>query len=379
MRIPFLEREPPSLDLQRAEIYSTTHIFANNNLGGTGMMDEIASTLSSLGTPFPSTVLIDTTNVCNARCPFCPLFFGDSQFDRKIRPATVMSSDLYNKLISEISKWEARPATLIHSANGEFLQDPHVLDRLATLRDNGLGPITVILTNGQYWSTKTSQAILDAEIGEVILGFDGATKEVYERHRVRCNYERVLENTRNFVHMRAVRGGRTRVTVKFVRTLQNAHEVVAAYELFKAFMDPEHDRFQDALAVDWADNATDQSDLYFVNKVVKGKRRPSCSYFDTGMMIHPDGVMGACCWDYNLSISGGGFGSADKTTALDIWRSEKRRKLGVALLAGNEAGLPKKCQTCMVLHDPILLPEATQLIPAENLFEISDTSYVYRF
>ncbi len=343
------------------------------------MIDEIAFKLDGLGTSFPSTVLIDTTNVCNARCPFCPLFFGDSQFDRKIRPATVMSSNLYNKLISEISKWEVRPDTLIHSANGEFLQDPHVLDRLATLRDNGLGPITVILTNGQYWSTKISQAILDAEIGEVILGFDGATKEVYERHRVRCNYEQVLENARNFVHMRAIHGGRTRVTVKFVRTLRNAHEVVAAYELFKAFMDPDHDRFQDALAVDWADNATDQSDLYFVNKVVKGKRRPSCSYFDTGMMIHPDGVMGACCWDYNLSISGGGFGSAYETTALGIWRSEKRRKLGIAHLAGNEACLPEKCQTCMILHDPILSPEATQLIPAENLVGISDTSYAYRF
>ena len=328
---------------------------------------------------FPSTVLLDTTNVCNARCPFCPLFHGELQFDRKARPAAVMSSELYTKLIGEIASWAVQPATLIHSANGEFLQDPKVLERVATLKRNGLGPITVILTNGQFLDEKASQAIDDAEIGEVILGFDGATKKIYEEHRVRCDYERVLDNIRTFVETRRKLKGKTKVTVKFVRTRRNVHEVKAAFDLFQSIMDPELDRFQDALAVDWADNASSATDLYYVNKITKGKRRQSCYYFDTGMMINPDGVMGACCWDYNLNISDGGFGNVKEATALEVWRSTKRIELGRAHLVGQDHDLPEKCKSCIILHEPEPLLDSIQMIDRKYLENTSDTSFVYKF
>src|ERR1700722_8103779 len=128
---------------------------------------------------YPAVVLLDTTNVCNARCPFCPLFEGEWQIDRSTRPAAIMKQELYERLLEQISQWEKRPSDIIHSANAEVLQDPKLIDRLKALKKFDLSHNTVLLTNGQFLSEKNSRAILEAEVRQIIIGFDGATKEVF--------------------------------------------------------------------------------------------------------------------------------------------------------------------------------------------------------
>src|SRR5271154_1963044 len=46
----------------------------------------IHETLLEMAPQLPDTILLDTTNFCNARCPFCPLFVGEWQVDRRGRP-----------------------------------------------------------------------------------------------------------------------------------------------------------------------------------------------------------------------------------------------------------------------------------------------------
>jgi MoaA/NifB/PqqE/SkfB family radical SAM enzyme len=327
---------------------------------------------------FPISVLLDTTNVCNARCPFCPLFHGSSQFDRSVRPATVMPMDIYENLIGQIAGWDQRPSSLVHSANGEILQDPKILDRLAALKQHGLGPITILLTNGQYLDARVSAAILDANIGMLIIGFDGATKEVYESHRVKCNYDRVFDNIKSFVEMRDAAKAATKIDIKFVRTLKNEHEVSAAFDMFSAIMNPEQDRFIDALAVDWGDETSGETGLYYKEKVTHGVRRNSCIYYDNSMLIHPDGIVAACCWDYNLTISGGGLGKAPEKSLLEIWRGQKRADLGNAHAPGG-AGLPEKCQSCIMMHEPDPIPMDLRRIDESYLVGTEETVMFYRF
>lgn len=326
---------------------------------------------------YPSTVILDTTNLCNARCPFCPLFQGEAQFDRSIRPAAVMPMDLYERLLGEIAAWPERPAALVHSANGEILQDPKLHDRLKLLKHFGLSPIATFLTNAQFLDEVKSRAILEAEISQLIIGFDGATKEVYEAHRVKCSYDRVLGNIKRFVELRAESGSRsTRIILKFVRTLRNEHEVEAAFHLFSDFMDPELDRFQDSLAVDWSDRSNGETGLYYRKKVVNGKRKDSCSYFDNALEIQPSGTVAACCWDYNLTISSGGLGEAAETSLLEIWRGPKRRALGMAH-GPDEKGLPEKCQTCIIMHEPEPIAEELIKIDKRFLESEAETSLLY--
>jgi radical SAM protein with 4Fe4S-binding SPASM domain len=325
---------------------------------------------------YPAVVLLDTTNVCNARCPFCPLFEGEWQIDRSTRPAAIMKQELYERLLEQISQWEKRPSDIIHSANAEVLQDPKLVDRLKALKKFDLSHNTVLLTNGQFLSERNSRAILEAEVRQIIIGFDGATKEVFEAHRVRCNYEKVLENIRQFVRLREEVPYKTKVEIKFVRTKKNEHEVAAAFELFKALLDPELDRFNDALAVDWADGPPGDVGYYFVSKSEEN-RLSECNYFETGMQIHSDGKVAACCWDYNLHISEGGLGDVNDVSLLDVWRGNRRMALQQKF--ENTASTPTKCQSCTILHEVPLPTDAFIKIPETFLESRGPSSFLYRF
>ncbi|MBP1178471.1 radical SAM/SPASM domain-containing protein [Methylobacterium sp. PvR107] len=327
---------------------------------------------------FPNTIILDTTNLCNARCPFCPLFQGDAQFDRRVRPAAVMSLDLYDRLISQIADWPTRPAALVHSANGEILQDPKLHERLRILKERGLASITSLLTNAQYLSEAHANAILDSGVSQLIIGFDGATKETYEAHRVRCDYDRVLGNIRRFVAIRASRNlSSTKILLKFVRTQRNEHELIDAFKMFSTILDPELDRFQDALAVDWSDNPSEKEDLYFRPRVKDGVRRKSCEYFDNALEIQPSGTIAACCWDYNLTVSDGGLGEAAEEPLIDIWRGKKRHDLQIAHLPGG-SGLPEKCQSCIIMNEPEPITDDMIRIDPAYLESKAETALLYR-
>ena len=297
--------------------------------------------------------------------------------DREIRPAAVMCQKTYEKILRQVSNWPQQPDVIQHSANSESLLDPKILDRLAALHKFGLGHRAMLLTNGAFLKEQIAEAILRAGVGTLMIGFDGASKEVYEAHRVRCNYERVLTNIRNFARLRDHFKTKLRIIIKYVRTPNNEHEVAAAFKLFGEFLDASLDRFNDALAVDWSEKATSKREIYHVHKVPDRRRLDHCLYFDTDLLIQSDGKVGACCWDYNLQISAGGYGNVDESDLIDIWRSEKRRKLDTAF-AQQSAAIPEGCKSCIVIHEIDAIGDL-MIIDRDYLESCGSTSFMYQF
>jgi pyruvate-formate lyase-activating enzyme len=326
---------------------------------------------------FPSFVAIDTLNTCNARCPFCPLFVGEAQMDRRTQPATIMSQELFEKILGQIASWEKRPGSVAAAANGETLQDPNIELKLKALHRFGLNDITTLLTNAHFLDEKVANAILDAEIADLLIGFDGATKEVYEAHRVRCKYDRVLANITNFVKLRSEKKSKTRVRIKFVRTTANEHEVQAAFEMFSKIMDASLDTFEDSLAMDWGDLPTNYEGYYYFHQGQRGKRLSSCALAEPSMTIHSDGTLSACCWDYNLEVSDGGFGSSKEAAIIDIWHGQKRSDFIQSL--AEPATTPKKCGSCIWAHEMDDLPDSLLKLDSGHLYWKGKTSAVYKF
>jgi len=325
---------------------------------------------------YPAFIALDTLNVCNARCPFCPLFVGEAQFDRQRRPAKVMDQGLFEKILTEVASWPQWPASIAFAANGETLQDPKILDRLLTLQRLGLGRTVTLLTNAQFLTGPVARAILDADIYQLMIGFDGATKSTYEAHRVRCNYEKVLQQIKEFVALRDAAGSKTRVLLKFVRTAQNQRELEDAYAMFRVILNPECDLFEDSLAIDWGDLPASDLGYYYHNKVKDLPRRSFCPTFDPSITIQPDGMVSACCWDYNLDVSRGGLGNIAEMTVLDAYRGKARSAFRDALAKGGDM-VPAKCQSCITLHETDPVPEAEIRLGADRIILRTPTGFIY--
>src|SRR5262249_52772878 len=158
--------------------------------------------------------------------------------------------ELFADIVAQVSAWDTPPASIFLNMNGEPLQDPHFVERCDVLRRYGLGPRIELQTNGQYLGPAQAEAILDADVRRLGIGFDGASKSVYEYHRAGCDYERVLGNIRHFVELRAARSKATGIAVQFVRTKRNVHEIGDAWRMFAEILDPRLDRFQDDISKD---------------------------------------------------------------------------------------------------------------------------------
>lgn len=152
--------------------------------------------------PEPKTVGLELTNYCDAKCIFCPLFQGNDRMDRRVRPKADMPLNLFQKLIKEISTWQHKPQTIFLNMDGEPLLDKLFKQRLSILSQAGLSRSVSVQTNGQFLSIEIAEAIVKNGIGSLVISFDGASKEVYEAHRVGCDYKIVLNNISSFVRVR---------------------------------------------------------------------------------------------------------------------------------------------------------------------------------
>lgn len=326
----------------------------------------------------PSVVFLDTVSVCNARCPFCPLYVGDDQMRRDIHPAKTMEPALFRRVINELAGLPVRPRVIYFAYLGETLLDRHLEDRLDAVASAGLAAAVDLLTNGAYLDERKARLIAKAGIGRLTVGFDGATEETYSKHRVRCDYHRVLENVRRFAQIRDEMQSPTRIVVQFVRTRENASEVRQAYELFGTFLNPSLDYFQDNISKDWASAPLVKSDLIVLHLPNRGAGHGYCPKFSSELVVHCDGTIAACCWDYNLDVAGA-LGDLNTTSVLEVFRGAGRQAVDASMRSDRLQDKPAKCHSCMFLYELANLPLADAAIDDLSLVEPNPFALIYRY
>ncbi|MBW2999235.1 radical SAM protein [Candidatus Woesearchaeota archaeon] len=273
---------------------------------------------------FPKKIAIETTTHCNAVCPFCPIHGPESDMTR---PKGIMSMELFEKIMRQVHKNQDYIETIYLNVCGEPLIEPEFISRLHVIEEFGIGEKIDIQTNGQFLTEEKAKAILNAKIGCITLGFDGASKEVYEKHRLNCNYELVLENMKGFLELRNQSNSKTKVMIKYVHTPHNKHEIGAARDMWKKMLSPNLDMFVVSPSENWATPRIDKSGFVIKTVANSNKELIPCPMLDEFMNIFYDGKVPACCWDYNLDISNGGMGDTNKQSLAEIWNGAAFKNL----------------------------------------------------
>ena len=87
-------------------------------------------------------------------------------------------------------------------------------------------------TNATLLDDKRSDMLLDSGLDYLILAFDGATKETYEKYRVGAEFERTREYILNFLKKKRDRRSSIFTVVQMVLLKDNQHEVDAYRKLW---------------------------------------------------------------------------------------------------------------------------------------------------
>ncbi len=136
---------------------------------------------------FPIHLDVETTNVCNLRCPFCAVTFKNWGPYRR----GYMDLPLFQKIIDE--GVENGLCSLKLSLRGEPMLHPNLFEMIRYAKEKGIMDV-YFNTNATLLDEYKANQLIDSGLDRISISFEGTTKEVYERYRVGARYEDVLLN-----------------------------------------------------------------------------------------------------------------------------------------------------------------------------------------
>ncbi len=171
----------------------------------------------------PSRLVIEPTNVCNLRCPYCHT--GAGRFGR--RPA-MMRLEPYLAVLDEIGDY----LLLVEVFNwGEPMLHPQLPAFVAAASTRGIA--TRVNTNLSIpFTSHDAERLVTSGLTELFVSIDGATQEVYERYRVGGDLAKVIENCRLVAAAKRRLGtDRPRLTLQFLEFPSNVGDGDAIRQL----------------------------------------------------------------------------------------------------------------------------------------------------
>ncbi len=263
----------------------------------------------------PEIVQIESTNICNAKCVFCPR-------DEMHRKQGIMSLELFKKIVDECAELGITHVR-VHNY-GEPFVDRKLVDKVRYAKEKGIQEVGMI-SNGSLITEQVARGMIDAGLDAINISVDASGKEVFESTRIGLKYDKVIANIERLVRIRAESGKRRpKLILSFVRQNNSADE--------QAFI--EHWRkVADKIHVtdlhNWGGTLHQQSDVNYPCY------RPWLTF-----TVLWDGRVSLCCADFDGHTI---LGDMNTSSIKDIWNNDLFRGVRREHL---ESGGPDVCRSC---------------------------------
>jgi radical SAM protein with 4Fe4S-binding SPASM domain len=263
----------------------------------------------------PDIVQIESTNLCNAKCVFCPR-------DEMHRRQGVMDFDLFRKVVDECA---ALGITHVRVHNyGEPFLDKGLVEKVRYAKSRGIAEVGMI-SNGSLITEELARGMVEAGLDAINISVDAAGKDVFERTRVNLDYDEVIANVRTLARLRDENPRRRpRLILSFVRQDNSADE--------QAFIDewsPVADKIHITDLHNWAGTLHGRSDVNY----------PCYRMWQTFTVLW-DGRVSLCCADYDGRNV---LGDLRTSTLAEVWNNQAYRAVRRQHL---ESGGPEICRSC---------------------------------
>src|ERR671910_2487546 len=242
----------------------------------------------------PEIVQIESTNICNAKCVFCPR-------DEMHRAQGIMSFDLFRKIVDECAELGITHVR-VHNY-GEPFVDRQLVEKVRYAKQQGIKEVGMI-SNGSLITEAVARGMVEAGLDAINISVDASGKEVFESTRLGLKYDKVIANIEGLVRIRAELGRRRpKLILSFVRQ-NNSVDEQAFIEHWKAIADKIHI----TELHNWAGTLNRESDVNYPCY------RPWLTF-----TVLWDGRVSLCCADFDGRNV---LGDLNTSTIQQIWNAE---------------------------------------------------------
>jgi MoaA/NifB/PqqE/SkfB family radical SAM enzyme len=161
--------------------------------------------------PFPIHLDIETTNICNLRCPMCPrtVLLANDEFS----PLGNITQDEYRAMIDEGVKHGLKSIKLNYL--GEPMAHPDVVWQVEYAKQKGVLDV-MMNSNGTLLTDRMAKDLLAAGLDNLFISFDAVNPADYEVQRIGTSMGKVIDNVYNFIKLRNERKPDCQVRISMV-------------------------------------------------------------------------------------------------------------------------------------------------------------------
>ncbi len=266
---------------------------------------------------------VDTTNICQLKCPLCHTGLGNINRDKG-----TMHFDDYTKVVDQIKSHCIWPS--LYSWGEPFLNKD--IDRFVAYA-NKANIATMISSNlNKPLTPAMAESLIRSGLDVLIVSLDGTTQDVYEVYRVGGRLERVLENVSLLVQKkRELNSSSPYIEWQFIVMRQNEHQVAEARRLSRELgvdnivfkkVDFPHGETDRELAQRWLPRAAEdfRREQPFDKPYAESGKR--CWRLWRSAVVNWDGGYAPCCY---LTDAKDDCGSVNTHPLKDIWNNAHYR------------------------------------------------------
>ena len=288
-----------------------------------------------LETNFPLFLQIETNQICNLKCPSCPI--GVPEAHEKYITTEKMPQEIFERIILEGEKYGC-PSVEPQGTN-EPLLDQDLEKQIKFASDHGFIDI-MLNTNATLLSESRARSMLKSGITRIRFSLDAVTKETYEKVRLGAKYDVTMKNIETFLKIKKEEKYDLPVVgVNFVKQRVNENEEKefintwmdkVDFIVVQEFQTPDVDN-------DYSDFLPTKSD--YREKLVTDFR---CQQPWQRILVRSTGEICPCCAFFSTDLS---LGNIKNNTIHELWNGEEMGNLRQLHKNGNwaENSWCKKC------------------------------------
>ncbi len=259
---------------------------------------------------YPYLMVMEVTNVCNLKCPFCLTGKGISG-GRDVRH---LSFEEAKNILDQVGDYLY---FLQVYTWGEPLLNKDLIRIIEYAKGKNI--YVMLSTNATAMTPAYNSRLLDSGIDYIMVAIDGGSNESYRKYRRGGDYDKVLANVRDLIRQRSARGeGRPFIEWQFIVFRHNEHELEQtermAYEMGINKFTPLPAYVEDE---SWA--ATNPE---YRTSLGNPERLYNCDRPWSHLNLRADGGVASCCYTFFKKDD---LAELSDGTFMEIWNNDKFR------------------------------------------------------
>ena len=270
---------------------------------------------------YPYWLVIDPTNFCTLKCPFCPTGQG-----RNSRTKTMMSFENFRKVLDELGPY------LIHIdfCNwGEPLLNREIYDMISYTKRFNID--TKVDTHLNHFNEEDAEKMIRSGLDKVIVSIDGVTPETYSKYRVGGDFDKAMNNLKLLLKKKnEMKSFTPYISWQFLVFRHNEHEIkqvksigrhlgVDHVGITKAFIGdrdwlPLNEEYSHYKREEMVQQQGARTDKFF-----RTSHDMTCNWLWEAMVVNSNGSVSPCC---SIEYEKNDFGNIFKQPFKEIWNNE---------------------------------------------------------